>query len=413
MDTKKILQTVLIIIFVGLITVSGFYFFKSFFGKKEAGNIISASGRIEGDEYNTASKVAGKVEKVLVDEGQDVKKGELVAFLYSQQIKSQLEYAQKEVDIWRNKLNQAELALAQSRSNTDATIKQAQANLAANDSRLKKAYESHRQSQLSYQQAQANIRKAKANLAYCEKEYVRYKNLVKEDAVPRTKFDAVETQYLTAKEEYNLAGKEAEKAQAGISSEAASVTEGEANLEAGRANLNLAMTGTYDVKLREEDIKNAKDMLEKAEAMLVSARADYEDTKIYSPITGRVIGKIIEPGEVIASGTPVLTIVDMDKLYLKVYLPTDKCGKLKIGNPVKIVPDALGNETFDGVVYKISSKAEFTPKNVETKEQRAKLVFEVKIRILNNKERKLKPGMPAEAKIDISKTIPTDNLKTE
>lgn len=347
MEKKNIFQAILVIIFVALIITGGFYFTKTFFIKKEPANIISTSGRIEGDEYNAASKIYGKVEKIFVQEGQNVKCGEVIAELSSKQIQANLVSAEKEILVWQNKLNQAQFSLNQTQTLTDANINQ----------------------------AKANLKKAGANLAYNEKEYSRYKNLFKEDAVPKTKFDSVENQYIAAKEEYTLAQKELEK----------------------------TLAGSYDVKQRQVDIKTSADMIAKVKAVYEGAKADLEDTKIYASTDGIVISKIVEPGEVISGGTPIVTIINPDKLYLRVFLPTDKAGKIKIGNPAEIVPDAFPNEKFKGFVYKISQKAEFTPKNVETKEQRSKLVFEVKIKIENNKERKLKAGMPAEAKIYLEK----------
>lgn len=353
MDKKNITQIILVIIFVALILISSYYFIKSLWWEKKPANIISASGRIEGDEYNAASKLSGKVEQILVDEGNNVKKGRLLACLDSKQLQAQVESMQQEVVLRKNRLYQAELALGQTRTYSNANI----------------------------DQARSNLKKAKANLDYAEKEFKRYEILVKADAVSRTKFDAVKTRYISAREEYDVAKLELDKVLAS----------------------SIGTSTVYDVRQKEEEVKNARAMLKRAKAMLESTQADLGDSKIYSPITGTVVGKIVEPGEVIASGTPIVTIVDMDSLYLRVFLPTDKAGKLRIGNPAKIIPDALGKENFKGIVYKISDKAEFTPKNVETKEQRAKLVFEVKIKILNNKERKLKPGMPAEALIDFNK----------
>lgn len=346
MDKKSVFQTILVVIFAGLIIIGGFYFSKSFFTKKEPPNIISASGRIEGDEYNACTKVGAKIEKLLVGEGDTVKKGDKIAVLSSKQIEEQLAASRKDIALWQNKLRKAQTALGQAKTHTSANVDQAKANLA----------------------------KAAANFAYNEKEYIRYKNLFNEDAVPKTRFDAAQTQYIAAKQDFIFAKKELEK----------------------------TIASSTDVKQSEEDIKISRDMIEKSEALAKSAQADLEDTVICAPADGVIVSKIVEEGEVIAAGTPIVTIVDPDKLYLRIFLPTDKAGKLKINNPAKITPDAIA-DTFDGFVYKISGKAEFTPRNVETKEQRAKLVFEVKVRVKDNKERKLKPGMPAEVKIDIEK----------
>jgi HlyD family secretion protein len=221
MEKKGIIQIILAAVFVILIGIGVFVFFKQNEKKKENPNIISTSGRIEGDEYNAASKISGKVEKIYVEEGQEIKKGQLVARIQSPQLEAQLESAKKEVSIWQNRLYQSELALTQSREQVNANIRQAEANLNVYSSQLDKAHASYRQNlaqvdqsrilikqaEIEHEQAKANLKKSKANLDLCELEYKRYGNLAKEDAVPQVKFDEVKTQYLSAKADYNLARK--------------------------------------------------------------------------------------------------------------------------------------------------------------------------------------------------------------
>ncbi len=439
MDKKNLSQKILVGIFILLIIIAGFFFFQSLWGKKIPDGFISVSGRIEADEYNAATKIAGKVERLLVEEGADVNKGQLLAKLYSRQAEAQLESARKEVSLWENRLAQARFSLSQGREQTGANIRQAEANLSVNHSQLSRAQAAYqqnlaqleqakiqvKQAELEEEQARASVKKAGATLAYAEKEYERFKNLVKEDAVPKSRFDEVETRFIATREELVLAEKQADKAreavevsrknqgvaEAAVNMGRASMGEGRAAINAGRAGVNLAQAGFFDVRQREEEVRNAVAMLEKARAALASAEADLSDSRVYSPISGRVTTKISEPGEVIAAGTPIFTLIDLDRLYLRVFLPTDKAGKVKIGNSARIQPDALGKETFEGVVTKVADTAEFTPKNVETKEQRAKLVFEVKIKVLNNRDRKLKAGMPAEGWIRFDDSSPWDRVK--
>jgi len=439
MESKNLSQKILVGIFILLILIAGFFFFQSLWGKKLPEGFIAVSGRVEADEYNAATKIAGKVDKLFVDEGSDVRKGQLLARLYSRQIEAQLESAKKDVALWQNRLSQARLSLSQGREQTGAGIRQAEANLSVNHSQLSRARAAYQQNlaqleqakiqvtqaQLEEEQAKANVKKAEAALAYAQKEYERFKNLVKEDAVPKSCFDEIEARFIAVREEMVLAEKQADKAresvelsrknqgvaEAAINMGHASIGEGKAAINAGQAGLNMAQTGTFDVRQREEEVRNAGAMLEKARAALSAAEADLSDSRLYAPITGRVTTKISEPGEVIAAGTPIFTLIDLDRLFLRVFLPTDKAGKVKIGNSARILPDALGKEVFEGVVTKVADTAEFTPKNVETKEQRAKLVFEVKIKVLSNKERKLKAGMPAEGWIRIDDSSSWDKVK--
>jgi len=142
---------------------------------------------------------------------------------------------------------------------------------------------------------------------------------------------------------------------------------------------------------------------EVAKENLNQARATLEDTTILAPVTGRVVTKIVRVGEVIGAGTPLVTVINMDDLYLKVFLATDYAGQINLGDEAKVFPDAMIEKEYPAVVNKIAQKAQFTPKNVETKSQRTKLVFEIKLKITNNNGHELKPGMPASGVIKIKK----------
>jgi HlyD family secretion protein len=108
--------------------------------------------------------------------------------------------------------------------------------------------------------------------------------------------------------------------------------------------------------------------------------------------------KRAEQGEIINPGFPIVVLIDPDDLWLRVYIPESEIGLVKLGQPASIAVDSFPKRTFEGKVIEISSKAEFTPRTVQTKKERVNLVFGVKIS-LDNRERLLKPGMPADAEI--------------
>jgi len=427
----SLVQSILMSMFLILTVIAGCNALTGGGEEGQKDGVISASGRIEGDEFNAGAKCSGKVDKVLVREGDLVKKGALLGSIYSAQLEAQVQSAEQEIEICQNKVVQAETSLEQARADSIARVNQSLASLGVSRSQLMKAESLRRQSlaqldrakievtqaKIEHEQARSSVRKAKAGLDYNEKEFRRHKNLLAEDAVPRMKFESVQAQYLAVREEYNLAVKQVDRAaaavevskknlavaQSNVDLAVAGLREGQSAIEASQAGVNLAKVSRFEVELRQKEISNAKRALEKSRRALDVARADLEDSRVYAPIDGSIIRRVVEPGEVVGSGTPLITMVDMDALYLRVYLPTELSGKLRIGNPVKIVPDSYQKEEAQGTVFLISDRNEFTPKNVETKSQRAKLVFAVKIRVKNNKERKLKPGMPSEAFIDTTR----------
>jgi len=160
---------------------------------------------------------------------------------------------------------------------------------------------------------------------------------------------------------------------------------------------DLYKTGSISRK----DLDNAEAAYSMAKAGYDQVRATIENAVIYSPIDGIVLDTNIEVGEMAFPGTPILTIADITKPWMYIYVNEKKLGLVKIGQPVKVFIDSFPEKAFPGKVVSISNKAEFTPKTIQTKEERVKLVFAVKV-MIENPDMVLKPGMPADAEIIIS-----------
>ncbi len=146
------------------------------------------------------------------------------------------------------------------------------------------------------------------------------------------------------------------------------------------------------------DLDNAEAAYQVARAAMDNVDAAIDYAVIYSPIDGTVLDTNLEPGEMAFPGTPVLTVADISKPWMYIYVNEKKLGLVKIGQKVNVMIDSYPGRIFEGKVVSISNKAEFTPKTIQTKEERVKLVFAVKVAI-ENKDLILKPGMPADADI--------------
>ncbi len=134
---------------------------------------------------------------------------------------------------------------------------------------------------------------------------------------------------------------------------------------------------------------------------LIQIKAQAENAFLYAPIDGVVLLKSVEIGEIASPGMSLMTIGDLSKPWLKIYIPEYKIGKIRLGDTATVYVDSYPGKTFKGTITYISSKAEFTPKNVQTKEDRVRLVYAVKL-ALDNKEGIFKPGMPADAVINVA-----------
>ncbi len=152
--------------------------------------------------------------------------------------------------------------------------------------------------------------------------------------------------------------------------------------------LDAARTG-YDVALAQA---------QQAAAAVRTSEVRLGDAVIYSPMNGVVLRKNSEPGETVGAGTPIFTIGDLENPWIRVYVKEDALGLVKLGQQAEVRVDSFPEKTYEGTVSYISSEAEFTPKSVQTREERVKLVFGVKISV-KNRDNELKPGMPADVKI--------------
>jgi len=161
-------------------------------------------------------------------------------------------------------------------------------------------------------------------------------------------------------------------------------------LKAAEARLSMLQSGN-----RPEVVSAARAEVERCRAVLKDTEAMINDLQIRSPLNGTVIQKNYEPGEYITPGAPVLTVADMNNLWIKVYIPTDDLPAVKLNQRVTFTVSGE-SRTFTGTVSEIASKGEFTPKTIQTKKERANVVFGVKIRVDEEHGGVLKPGMPAD-----------------
>ena len=217
-------------------------------------------------------------------------------------------------------------------------------------------------------QAEQNLNQAKVNFETAERDKIRFKNLYDsrsitqkqyEDAIAR--YDLMNAQYISAQENYNKVKK----------------------------------------IFRQEEIDQAKANLNKATAGVELLKKNIRDSYVISPIKGFIVKTFVERGESVSPMSSLFKVSDLDEVELVVYVSEEELGYVKLGQKADVTIDTYKDKSYEGKVTYISSEAEFTPKNIQTKEERTKLVFAVKITI-PNKDYDLKSGMPADAVIKIA-----------
>lgn len=168
---------------------------------------------------------------------------------------------------------------------------------------------------------------------------------------------------------------------------------------AAATQLTQAEQQVREAKLGPDRVAALRAQLGQAEAGLAEARAVHNDLTLRAPSPGVVVSKLKQAGETVAAGAPVFDLVDLDRLYLKAYIPENLIGKVRLGQPARLYVDAFPDAAFAAQVATIASRAEFTPKEVQTADERVKLVYAVRLNLSDNRERKLSPGLPADAVI--------------
>ena len=319
--------------------------------------LLLASGRIEGRITTLTPKTAAWVVALHVDEGQPVRQGQLLATLDDEAQRERVRAAQEQVYGLTQKLAAANSQLGITERQTSLQVEQASAAL---------------------REAEARLRRARANFDQAERDAQRAAVLVAKDLVAQQ-----------VGEHARLAAVVAEH----------SVREAEEALVSSQKQLALARIGLQQVEVLRAERDGLSRQRGQAEAQLREQRSHVADFAVRSPIDGRVLTRTIERGERVEAGAPLFTLVDLDRLYVKVYVPEPSIGKVALGQEARVYVDSYPGRVFPARVSRVSQEAEFTPKNVETREERVKLVFAVEVALSENPGGILKPGMPVDAAI--------------
>jgi HlyD family secretion protein len=395
MKKVHIAQATLVFGLAAGLVVGGSNFLWRIGSGRQSGNLL-LNGRIEGVEVAIGTKLPGRIAKVNVQEGQEVKAGTVLVELEAADVQAGYDQAQANVGLAQHNLEssneqviRAQEQLAKSKIGLELIKQQTELNI--------------RQAGSAIQETQAGIDQAKALYSKVKTEYEHASSLKKE-AVS-------DLEIVFAKDALNA--------------QEAAVRMTELKRDQARDALKLAEVRRSEIKMQEHDLAVmestvrqsqaavgvAKSQLQAAQAFARSFEIQLKDTRILAPCDGIVVTRVIEPGEVVAAGATVLVVVDFDKLYLKGYLPNNEISRIKLSDPARIYLDAFPDKFFEAKVTKINQQAEFTPKNVDTPQQRVKLVFGIELRV-NNATRTFKPGMPADSvvKTDPAATwcVPSD-----
>jgi HlyD family secretion protein len=325
----------------------GYFVWQSLQPPKLPPGFASSNGRIEATEIDIATKTQNRLVAVRKNEGDLVTEGQILAQMDTDELKAQLREAEAELVKSRNSVETAKFAVMERESEKAA--------------------------------ADATVLQREAELDLAEKNFDRGKKLVEKETISKEEFDTYRAALFRAK---------------------AAVSSAEANVAAAKAS-----------------IATAKSLVITAEAHVVAAQAkidrlqvDINDCTLKAPRDGRVQYRIAQPGEVLPAGGKVLNMVDLGDVYMTFFLPTEWSGQVQIGAEARIVLDAAPQFVIPAKVTFVADVAQFTPKTVETAEERQKLTFRIKAHIpqdlLKKHIRDIKTGLPGVAYVQLDPQVP-------
>ena len=357
-------------------------------------NRIVVSGNIELNEVNIAFKTAGRLMERTVDEGDAVKQGQVVARLDRDQLSAQREREAAGLQSAQSQFAQAQTALEWQKATLAGDLEQRRGDVAATEARLADLRNGARpQEKLD---AQAAVDAAQAEVERARKDWDRAQVLYKNDDISTAQFD----QYRSRSESTTAALNSAKERQALVLAgpRAEVIRAQEAQLDRVRGAQKMAEANSLELKRREQELNTRRAEIARSQASIALIDAQLADTVAVSPVDGVVLVKSADVGEVLASGTTILTVGDIDHPWLRGYVNETDYGKVKLGSKVRVTTDSYKGKVYQGRVTFISSQAEFTPKQIQTQQERVKLVYRIKIS-LNNPQHELKSNMPADAEI--------------
>jgi len=373
---------------------------------------IVASGTIEATEVAVASEFGGRVVKLLVSEGESVEAGQIVAELDDRLIQAQISQAKAALAA-----AQANLAQVKARPTAEQVqiAESALAKAIAAEEGARHTWESAKQILEHPQELLDRIDEARTQVALAEQEVEAAKAAKRRAELERDAYRNPSTEYEIHDRMVRAAAEnlEAAKARAAGAKEVlrllmemqknplalqAQVNAALSQYELAQAEVEVAKAKLQSVAAgsREEELAIAEAQVAQAQAALRALQVRAEKSILRAPLSGRVTEVLVHEGETVAVGGAILTIADLQHLRLVVYVPEDRIGLVQLGDTAQVTVDAFPGEIFTGEVIYISTEAEFTPKNVQTQENRTEMVFAVKISLLNPDGR-LKVGMPVDA----------------
>jgi HlyD family secretion protein len=361
MNRKRI---IILAILVAVVTGTALY--AAWFRRDTA---LQGSGTVEARNIRVGSKVGGRIDKVLVREGDSVEPGQVLITFDDRELQAALEQSRANAEKAQRGYRPEEIAEAR------AGAAQAKA-----DYELRK--NGYRQEDIDA--AKADLDRANADEVRTHLDFNRYDALAKNDVGSKQQRDTAEANWKVALAQQHSAQRKLDQLKRGYRPE--EIASAEARYVQATATLEKLERGN-----RREDVELAK-------AAYAYDLARYRERQVTAPAAAVVEVLDVRPGDLIAPNTPVATLLERDQIYVRIYIPETEIGRVRLRQIAEVRVDSFPNQVFNGAVEQINQQAEFLPRNVQTREERVHQLFGVKIRIDDSSGR-VRAGMSADVKL--------------
>jgi len=332
-------------------------------------NALQGSGTVEARDIRVGSKVGGRIDKVLVREGDRVQPGQTLITFDDRELLASLDQTRAAAEKAQRGYRPEEIAEAR------AAAAQAKADY---ELRLN----GYRKEDIAA--AQSDVERAAADEARARLDFQRYEALAQKDLVSKQQRDTAEANWKMALAQQQNYQHKLDELRRGYRPE--EIASAEAHYRETQATLEKFEKGN-----RREDVELAK-------AAYAYDEARFRERQVTAPSAAIVEVLDVRPGDIIAPNTPVATLLEQDQIYVRVYIPETELGRVQLGQKAEVRVDSFPKTVFEGVVEQINQQAEFLPRNVQTREERVHQVFGVKIRI-NDPAGHVLAGMAADVKL--------------
>jgi len=333
---------------------------------------LRVSGRVEADETELSAQVPGKLVNVFIRDGSTVRKGDIIAAIDDRELQSKQRETIDRIAELNESIKAAELNLEYTAKSIEHSIDEAKKLLSV---------------------ASARLKQAEAKRANAEKELKRYMNLMEKEVISKQKFDSIKLTFDLSQEETNIANKEVERA---------------------KVAWKKAEDTRILAKAKEREILALRKSTGQLRENLQQVELNIGYSQITAPSDGIILRKVAEPGEVIARGGVVGIMINPADIHVRTYIPEKFIGSMRMDMQADVFADAYPGKPVHGYVCYISDKSEFTPKEVQSYEERVKQVFAVKVCFAPKDgpsekgkayQEILKKGMPVDVRFAVKQAV--------